>query len=493
MAFSTIPVLLMGLALHVSAAPPDIRPCQAVYPSQVFLGDEKTYSSEQSSFWSTIQGAVSPACFFQPKSAEEVASAVVAARGGICKFAVKSGGHYSFAASTINDGLVVDLARLNKVTVNQDRQTAFIGPGGRWADVYPTLQKYGLTVPGGRMFGVGVGGLSLGGGISWLSNLHGWTCDNILEYEVVLADGRIIKANSESHKDLFWALRGGGSNFGIVTKFKFIAYEQGRLWNSKLTFDADANITANAAFTTWGDLLAPQDLKSGGVLLWDAHADRQPTGLAILTHADTFAENSHPDVFEGFYEAGPNNVTEGNAFHAEIAEGLVIPGGVTRNSMWTTSFVLDAELMQSAFDIWSEESASIASFATQELQLQIITRSQLASMKRNGGNPTGLAGKTRPVGFVNLLAMWEKSEDDKHVYQVQQRMENRINAAAEKRGLGSVFKYTNYASQFQDPFAGYGSDNRKKLLKVAEKYDPEGVFQTLVEGGFKLARGPLHL
>ncbi|KAG4274335.1 FAD binding domain-containing protein [Fusarium proliferatum] len=493
MAFSIIQALLMGLAIHVSAAPQS-RPCQAVqYPSQVFLGDETKYSSEQTSFWSTIQGAVSPTCFFQPESAEEVASAVVAARGGTCKFAVKSGGHYSFTASTIAGGLVVDLARLNKVTVSQDRQTAAIEPGGRWADVYPILQKYGLTVPGGRMFGVGVGGLSLGGGISWLSNLHGWTCDNILEYEVVLADGCVITANPKSHKDLFWALRGGGSNFGVVTKFKFIAYEQGRLWNGNLRFDADANVTANAAFTTWGDLLAPKDLKSGGVLLWDAHADGPPTGLAILTHADTFAENSHPEVFDRFYEVGPNNVTEGNAFHAEIAEGLVIPGGVTRNSMWTTSFVLDAELMQSAFDIWSEESASIASFAAQQLQLQIFTRSQLAFMKRNGGNPTGMAKETRPVGFVNLLTMWEKSEDDKHVYQVQQRMEDRINAAAKKRGLDSIFKYTNYASQFQDPFAGYGSDNKKQLLKIAKKYDPEGVFQTLVEGGFKLSRGPPHL
>ncbi|KAH6974655.1 hypothetical protein BKA56DRAFT_441513, partial [Ilyonectria sp. MPI-CAGE-AT-0026] len=134
--------------------------------------------------------------------------AVVTARSHHCQFAVKSGGHSSFTASTINDGRVVDLARLNGVTVSQDRQTAIIEPGGRWADVYPVLQKYNLTVPGGRMFGVGVGGLSLGGGISWLSNLHGWTCDNILEYEVVLADGRIVTANPASHKDLFWALRG---------------------------------------------------------------------------------------------------------------------------------------------------------------------------------------------------------------------------------------------------------------------------------------------
>ncbi|KAH6974656.1 hypothetical protein BKA56DRAFT_591608 [Ilyonectria sp. MPI-CAGE-AT-0026] len=161
--------------------------------------------------------------------------------------------------------------------------------------------------------------------------------------------------------------------------------------------------------------------------------------------------------------------------------------------MWTTSFVLDAELMQTAFDIWNEESKSIASFASHQLQLQIFTRSQLDFMTRNGGNPTGMAKHSRPVGFVNLRASWGKAEDDKTVYQVQQRMEDRINAAAKQRGLYSIFKYTNYASQFQDPFLGYGSVNKKRLLKIAQKYDPAGVFQTLVSGGFKLTKGPQHL
>lgn len=261
----------------------------------------------------------------------------------------------------------------------------------------------------------------------------------------------------------------------------------------QLEYSSNANISANAAFVNWGDRLVETDLKSGGVLLWDANIDSSPTGTAILTHSDTFADDAHPKAFDGFYEVGPSNISAGNAYHAEIADGLVFPGGVTRNSFWTTSFELDGEMMQTAFDIWNEESKTIASLATQQLQLQIFTRSQLNSMKTNGGNPTGLAGQSRPVGFVNIVAMWEKAEDDETIYRAQKRIEDQINAASKERGLYNAYKYTNYASQFQDPFSGYGSANKARLLQIAKTYDPEGVFQTLVSGGFKLTRGPQEL
>ncbi|KAF5525967.1 Bifunctional solanapyrone synthase [Colletotrichum aenigma] len=300
------------------------------------------------------------------------------------------------------------------------------------------------------MFGVGVGGLTLGSGISWLSNLHGMTCDNVLDYEVVLGNGSIVTASPNSHPDLYWALRGGESNFGIVTKFTFDAYEQGKLWTAQLEYDGAANASSITAF--------------------DYNKDALPTGTAILTHADTFTNSKHPAVFDGFYSAGPNNITETNAYHAEIADGLVFPGGVTRNSFWTTSFALDAEMMQTAFEIWREEAKAIKDIATRHF-----------------------AEQERPLGFLNIIAMWRNAEDDKIVYATQQRIEDRLNAAARERGLHNGFKYTNYASQFQDPFTSYGAENKARLMKIAEGYDPDGVFQNLVSGGFKLTRGPEHV
>ncbi|KAE9568368.1 hypothetical protein CGMCC3_g15533, partial [Colletotrichum fructicola] len=221
--------------------------------------------------------------------------------------------------------------------------------------------------------------------------------------------------------------------------------------------------------------------------------DAPPTGTAILTHADTFADNKHPAVFDGFYSAEPSNITETNAYHSEIADGLVFPGGVTRNSFWTTSFVLDAGMMQTAFEIWREEAKAIEDIATQQLQLQIFTRAEFEFAKRNGGNPTSFAEQERPLGFLNIIAMWKNAEDDKIVHATQQRIEDRVNAAAREMGLYNGFKYTNYASQFQDPFTSYGAENKARLLKIAKDYDPNGVFQNLVSGGFKLTRGPEHV
>ncbi|KAF6833768.1 6-hydroxy-d-nicotine oxidase [Colletotrichum musicola] len=508
---------LLSFAARIPAAPTSPQSCNNVctilhgeFADQTLLKNESQYTLEQSSFWSTIQGSASPKCFFSPKDAKDVSRAVLAAREGQCQFAVKSGGHYSFEASTIENGLVIDLARLNQTIVSDDKKTAVIGPGGRWSSVYPTLQEQNLTVPGGRMFGVGVGGLSLGGkfsrilasgygeltfagGVSWLSNLHGMTCDNVLEYEVVMADGSIVTATPTTRKDLYWALRGGGSNFGIVTKFTFNAYEQGKLWNSQLKYDSTANTSSIKTFVDWGNDLVATDPKSFSVLLWDYNTDGPPTGTAILTHADTFSDNKHPQVFDGFYGANPSNITESNAYHAEIADGLVFPGGVTRNSFWTTSFELDAAMMQQAFEIWHEESKATASLATQQLQLQIFTAAEFEFAKRNGGNPTSFANQKRPLGFLNIIVMWAKAEDDKVVYATQQRIEDRVNAAAKERGLYNEFKYTNYASQFQDPFTSYGPKNKARLLEVAKAYDPDGVFQKLVSGGFKLTRGPEHL
>ncbi|KAL0933234.1 FAD binding domain-containing protein [Colletotrichum truncatum] len=460
------------------------------YPDQVLLNNETVYTTARQELWSTIQGAVSPACFFRPGNSAEVSGAVIAARDAKCLFAVKSGGHSAYAASTIQGGLVIDLVNMDAVSFSEDKKSATIEPGNTWDKVYPVLQEHGLIVPGGRMFGVGVGGLTLGGGVSWLSNLLGWTCDNVLEYELVLADGQIVSVTATSHPDLYWALRGGGSNYGIVTKLKFNAYAQDKIWFGRVRFNDTTNATFNHAYADWGSLQAPTDLRSGGVLVWNAFANSKPVGVALLIHANTYENDTHPKVFDKFYNEDATRFEAANTYHGDLAKTLVIPAGATRNSMWTTSFTLDTELLQRAYEIWEEETRSIASFAAvQQLQVQVITVSQMELMKRAGGNPSGLVGQKKAIGFLNLLTQWNDAADDRAAYLAQQRMESRIDAAAKERGLYNEYKYTNYASQFQDPFSGYGKANKKRLLDIAKKYDPEGVFQILEPYGFKITKG----
>lgn len=147
-----------------------------------------------------------------------------------CQFAVRSGGHASFAgAANIHGGVTIDLSGLNAITISS-RDFVSVGAGTTWGEIYSQLDARGLTVGGGRASSVGVSGLSVGGGISYLGPRVGWMCDTIINFEVVLANGSIVNANHHQHADLLWVLRGGSNNFGIVTSVDLRVFEQGQLW-----------------------------------------------------------------------------------------------------------------------------------------------------------------------------------------------------------------------------------------------------------------------
>ncbi|KAJ0329911.1 hypothetical protein COL5a_003739 [Colletotrichum fioriniae] len=352
------------------------------FPNQVYLGatNGTDFVASREGFWSTIQGDVSPYCFFQPVSATEVSVALQDVQSTRCQFAVKSGGHYSYIASTIEGGLVIDLVRFDGITLSEDKSSAIVEPGNTWASTYEDLQKSGMTIPGGRMFGVGVGGLTLGGGVSWLSNRYGWTCDNVIEFEAVLASSEIVTASTTSNPDLYWALRGGSSNFCIVTKFKFNTFPQDKMWYAKLRYNATENVTANAAFADWGTVQSSKDVSNAAVLSWNAQASGSPVGVAFLVHQKTFDNNTHPPVVDKFYDAKPTAIEPANVPHSDIAENLLFPASILRSSLWTTSFILDADLLQVVFEIWNEEASALASISIQQIQLQAITKSQLELM-----------------------------------------------------------------------------------------------------------------
>ena len=194
-----------------------------------------------------------PELILRPLDVDDVVAAVSYAAAADLPIAVRGGGH-SVAGHCIGDGgLVVDLRLMRYVTVDPGARTATCGGGALWEDLDPACQRHALATPGGTFGDTGVGGLTLGGGIGHLIGLHGLTLDNLLAANVVTAGGEVVRASDDENADLFWALRGGGGNFGVVTDFTFRLHPVGRLLGGQLVYSVE---DARAVVARWRDLMA---------------------------------------------------------------------------------------------------------------------------------------------------------------------------------------------------------------------------------------------
>jgi FAD/FMN-containing dehydrogenase len=160
-------------------------------------------------------------------AAADVITAVNFAREHGLLLSIKSGGHSYAGKSTCNDSLMIDLSQMNDVQIDERARTAVVGPGATWGAFDERAQAFGLATTGGTVSSVGVGGLALGGGSGYLARKYGLTVDNLIAADIVTADGRLVHASQQENPDLFWGLRGGGGNFGVVTSLAFQLHEVG--------------------------------------------------------------------------------------------------------------------------------------------------------------------------------------------------------------------------------------------------------------------------
>lgn len=187
----------------------------------------------------------------RPATVLEVSKALEVLSGSFeCEFAIKGRGHAPAPGfANVKGGVVIDLTTLSAVSLNQDSSVASVGAGAKWLDVYQHLDGSGVQVAGGRNGNVGAGGLLLGGGISHFTTKVGWGCDNVVNYEVVLANGTIINADKTNHPDMFLALKGGGNNLGVVTRFDLETFPQGDISTTTITYNISQRAEVFEAFT----------------------------------------------------------------------------------------------------------------------------------------------------------------------------------------------------------------------------------------------------
>ncbi|TFY60516.1 hypothetical protein EVJ58_g5106 [Rhodofomes roseus] len=254
--YSRMPTSLLALD------PPD-GTVYAADPS--YLADIAHYS---------ISSTEEAVCSVEPGTAEDVGTILTIVGSTSTPFGVKSGGHANNPNFSSSTGIQIAMTRLSAIDYDSSSETVAVGAGNIWDDVYAALEPYGVNVVGGRVSGIGVAGFTLGGGYSWLTNQYGLALDSVRAFELVLPNGTVTNVTQSTYPDLFWGLKGGYNNYGIVTTFTLQTYPQGLVWGGQLIIlgeyidqvnSATANFAANVTDPK-AQIIATYDYEEGALL-----------------------------------------------------------------------------------------------------------------------------------------------------------------------------------------------------------------------------------
>ncbi|KAI1089446.1 putative FAD-binding oxidoreductase [Rostrohypoxylon terebratum] len=482
----TLVGLLLAFSSAVKASPEQIL-CDTIKTklgNDTVQATDSTYEALSIENWSQTAWA-KPTCIIQPSNVEELTYAVSTIVGQKVQFAVRSGGHSVVpGAANINEGVLIDMVNFNSVEYDANKKVATVGSGLRWKEVYTALDPYNVTVVGGRVPEVGVGGLVLGGGLSYLSDLYGLACDNVVNFEVVTARGKVVNANATSNTDLFWSLKGGANNFGIVTKFTLKAYDIHDAWGGIRVYSLDA---LPALFDAMYQYQSVANKDPYANIMLQAFPTNASVG-AILDIVYLKPEEE-PEAFAPF-----RNITAlADQTKLQTLTELMLAAPVpelTRVNWFSSSFTNDKQLFNQVADIVTKapeiEELSNLTAGSLAFGWQPISSSAVLAGHASGGNPLGL----QPVNqtWLVLDVGWWNSEDDELAHNYTLGIIDKVDAASKNSSNYVNYIFMNDAAADQPVIEHYGENNVAKLKATARKYDPDHVFQNLASGGFKLPR-----
>ena len=322
------------------------------------------------------------------------------------------------------------------------------------------------------------------GGVSFFSGRYGWACDGVRNYQTVLANGKIVDVNQKSYPDLYYALRGGGNNFGIVTRFDLETFPQGKLWGGMTIYPITEAPKIYKAFYNFANN-APKDPDAA---LITAAAFAQ--GNYLFSNDYEYAKPvENPPIFKEFLDIPSIASTQRIATLSELTIELNAsnPGGF-RETYTTATFKNDNKLQEEILKIFVSEIDPIkdAKDILPALVMQPITLDMITKFDKNGGNALGIVPEDGPLILMNLAILWTSKGDDDRIIKARDAIVQRSIDAAKERGKDFPYIYQNYASLGQNVFDSYGKDNQKRLIEISKTYDPRQVFQKLQPGYFKL-------
>ncbi|KAK5628867.1 hypothetical protein RRF57_004582 [Xylaria bambusicola] len=393
-------------------------------------------------------------------------------------FAVRSTGHNPIpkVSSVDQSGVLIDLQDIKSLSL-QDDGTVQIGGGTKWGDIYTFLEDQGRSIIGARNLGVGVGGYTLGGGMTAFPNIHGLPADNVINYQVVLGNSKIVDANSKTNSDLWKTLKGGGTNFGIVTRFDIQTYPLIKTKYAVNVYDPADYVNILKATVQVQESME-MDPKIG--LFVSVSAQAASVGLL---YADTPAEI--PKAFDPFLqldsllmEAVP--WTDGTI--KSLVNSIQYDQPSARRTQAAATTKVDLDLYIKAHELYVEANKTAVSdiFYT----IQPLSRSAVQQGEEKGGNIMGIP--EAPQNWWVGASSWQDASLDEKAFAEVDDLRMKVEEAAESRGLMFEFEFMNDASPIQTVLDSYGPENVKLMREVSAKYDEGKVFQTLQNGGYLL-------
>ncbi|KAF2732480.1 FAD-binding domain-containing protein [Polyplosphaeria fusca] len=484
--------LLTSLFLGVAVAYSNVSESTCEHLSKA-LGDEVFYPESPAynasiTSYPFIQLRLEPACVLKPESAEDVSKAVkVLRKSRKSKFAVRGGGHNANVGyNNIIDGATIDMRNVSKVEIVGD--VVQVGAGAIWQQVYDEISPHNISVMGGRIGVVGVGGFLTGGGISFFSPELGWSCDYVQNFQIVLATGEIVNANATSKPELFAALKGGQSNFGIVTRFDLKHFPVGNLWGGRVAFAPTADNDLIEAFTNLKNPDNFDPYAAGWVTNRYNGTAKTFTPTAIIWY--TKAESA-PGAWKNVSDIEPkvmNGLTTAPLVDFARNASMVVKTQQT-NTIWaTTTFRMTPTLAHSIHKKWKALIPKVAETypgIVSELTFQSLAKVPDAATP----NSFGFSADSHPEKDGVFLQIIFYFMDASYLPGLESALADFINIfdnLSEAEGAKSKFVYLNFAAAFQEPLKSYGESELWKLRRTSKKYDPEGFFQRQLPGGFKL-------
>ena len=431
-------------------------------------GDE-AYDAARAVFNSMIDRH--PALIVRCTGVADVIAAVNFARDNELVVAVRGGGHSIPGYAVCEGGIIIDLSPMKGIWVEPNEQTARAQAGVTWDEFDRETQQFGLATTGGRVTHTGIAGLTLGSGSGWLERKYGLTLDNLISADVVTADGRFLRASESENADLFWGLRGGGGNFGIVTSFEYRLHQVGPMVLGGLLLYPFSK--AGELLRFWRDYMeeAPDELGGAPAIITAPPAPFVPehmkgklTAGLIVFYAGSPEEGA--EWVRPLKEFGPPEVDLVEPMPYTVAQTLLDPGNPPgRNNYWKAENL--AELSDDAIDTIVVHAAKITSPFT-----QLVVQPMGGAMSRVGEEETAIGGRDAACA-VHAISMWENpAESENHIAWTREFME-----AMEPFTIpGISLNFTSDQSE-EKLKASFGFEKHERLVALKEKYDPMNLFR----------------